>query len=107
MTDVAGNVKMVKQLFCSSSVSSAQYKAQVASLRLFVFTGVTTSCLLALVARPPRSSYVLQFSPYNALCCIKQTFSPSSKPVYFTTKATTSTDAFAVAKEEHFKRRDA
>ena len=31
MSDVAGNLKMVKQLFCSSSVSCAQYKAQVAS----------------------------------------------------------------------------
>ena len=90
---------MVKQLFCSSSVSCVLCKAQVASLRLFVFTGVTTSCLLALIARTT-SSYLLQFSPYNALCCIEQTFSPSSKPVYFTTKVTTSTDAFAGAKEE-------
>ena len=35
---------------------------------------------------------------------IKEAFSPSTKPVFLTTEATTSTDAFAVAKEEAFNR---
>ena len=104
MTDVDGNMKMVQELFCSSSVFYAQYKAHLASLRLFVFTGVTAFCLLALIARPPRSLYWLRFSPFYAFYGTTEAFSPSSKPVFLITKATTSTDAFAVAKEEAFKR---
>ena len=104
MSDVAGSLQMVKQLFCSSSVSCAQYKTQLVSLRLFVLTGVTTSCLLALIARPPRSSYWLRFSVHYTHSRSALPFSPSSKSVFLTTKATISTDAFAVVKEEAFKR---
>mmetsp|Transcript_17945 Transcript_17945/g.49528 ORF Transcript_17945/g.49528 Transcript_17945/m.49528 type:complete len:375 (-) Transcript_17945:266-1390(-) len=87
ITDLAANLRKASEFFTKDAVSYAEFKQQCASLRLFVFAGVTAGCALALIVDPPKSSYWVRWGPWYWFSHLKGTFSSSAPPLFLTKPA--------------------